>query len=77
MFIKEEHDRNVHLSIVSTFPPISTLSNLVHDQNAEFPIDVTELGIVIFSKEEHDSNAELPIVTMPSPIVTVSNLEHP
>ena len=52
MFFNDEHEKNAKSSIVSTLSPIITDANPEHYRNAEYPIDVTELGIVMFFNKE-------------------------
>jgi hypothetical protein len=60
-----------------TLSGIVTLIIFLQPLNAEFPITVTPLGIVIFPIRTHSENASLPILVIPEEIVTSVRLEHP
>ena len=54
ILVNELHEENAELSIVSQFSPSVTVDNLVHEENADDLIDVTECGIVILFNELHE-----------------------
>ena len=53
-----------------------TVSNPEHELNADSPIDVTELGIVMLCNAEHDRNAWVPIDVSELGNVMLCNAEH-
>ena len=60
--MSEEQRANVYDSINAKDDKISTFSNDLHLLKAEYPIFVTDAGIIISFILEHSSKAQLPIV---------------
>ena len=56
--------------------PLVKVSNQEHIDNAEIPIDTTELGIVMFFNVKHPENALFSITSISSSIDSVSNSEN-
>lgn len=74
---KEMQFENNCFSKILTAVDITTFLSAVHDSNADDPIAVTELGIVIVVNEEQRANAVLAIITTDEGIVTVFKEVHP
>jgi len=74
---KEMQLENVCFSMILTAVDMTTVLRAVQDSNADDPIAVTELGIVIDIKEEQRAKAVLAIVTTDDGIETVFNEVHP
>mmetsp|Transcript_24395 Transcript_24395/g.33452 ORF Transcript_24395/g.33452 Transcript_24395/m.33452 type:complete len:133 (-) Transcript_24395:1848-2246(-) len=74
---KEMQLENVCFSMIFTAVDITTVLSAVHDSNAEDPIAVTELGIVIVINEEQRANAVLAMDETDDAIITVFNEVHP
>ena len=55
---------------------IVTVFNELYEENASFPIEVTEQGIVTLFNEEKIKNAHFPIVSSPLLRVIASNMTH-
>ena len=69
--VRDLHSENVSSSMVVTGPTIVTVSRDLQQRNADFPMWLTDSGMIMDFNIEHNSNAESEIVTTESGIVTL------